>query len=113
MSLLNQATQLMIDQIDTVQCSFGYPPFTQVYTYKAKKGMYKPGDLAVVKRGTSYKVVMVVSIDPLPVIDPSAPYDYQWLVQRIDLTDYDKAVAAEQTLVDYLAKVQEPKPKSI
>lgn len=105
MSLRNQATRLMLDQIDTVKCAFEATvnANTKLYTYKCKKGQFTAGDLAVIKDSVGrYKIVQVCSVDNTASIDAKATYDYAWLVDKVDKTQYEKCLAAEQTLMDYL-----------
>jgi len=101
-----------MDQIDTVQCSFDAKPIegvTKLYTYKAKRGVYQAGDLAIIDNDGKYKFVVVVSVDEVPNIDPSAAYDYKWLVQKLDTTGYKRALAAEETLMQHLRNAERTK----
>jgi len=108
MKLRNKATLLLLDQIETVQVSFDsyLEGLTKLYTYKAKKGVYSKGDQALVIVNGKYKVVEVQIVDPYPTIDPSVDYEYQWLAQKISLSEYNKCIAAEDTLVDYLIQAE-------
>jgi len=112
MNLRNKATILLLNQIETVQCSFNAKyreGFPKLYTYKAKKGSYKPGDIAVVETDGHYKFVYVAIVDETPNIDPYASYEYQWLIQKIDFTDYQKALDAEKILMEYLRNADRTK----
>lgn len=112
MNLRNKATVLLIDQIETVQVSFSpyVTGLTKLYTYKAKKGTYKAGDLALVlSPDQKYKVVEVQHVDASPTIDPYAQYEYQWLVQPIDMTQYERCMAAEEVLMEHLRNAQRTK----
>ena len=109
MNLRNKATILLLNQIETVQCGFDakyVEGLTKLYTYKAKKGSYKPGDVAVVETNGQYKFVRIAIVDETPNIDPYASFEYQWLIQKIDFTDYQKALDAEKTLMEYLRNAE-------
>lgn len=108
MNLRNKATVLLLDQIDTVQVCFDaqyIEGLTKLYTYKVKKGYVQPGDMALVlNRNDKLKAVNVVAVDDTPNIDPYASYEYQWIFQRVDTSTYDKCIAAEDELIQWLRK---------
>ena len=107
-SIINQATVLMLDKIDTVKVSF--EPYveglTKLYTYKAPKRKYAAGDLAIVVANGTYKVVQVHSIDEIQDFDPYSEMQYKWLVQKLDLTDYNKCIQTEKNIANLLIEAE-------
>ena len=99
----NEATLLLLDQIETVGVCFGsyVKGMTKLYTYKVKKGEYKVGDMALaLMNDGKYKVVCIQRIDTIPAINPNATWEYQWLVQKIDLITYNQCLAAEDAFMN-------------
>ena len=56
------------------------------YTYKTDID-FEVGDIAIVKRGQDYKFVTVATVDA--PLDPNASFEYAWIVQKLDTTDFD------------------------
>jgi len=111
MKLRNQATILIVDQIDTVKATFEkhIEGLSKTYTYKCKKGDLVAGDQVIVIANDQYKMVTIVSVDSTPDIDPHSTYEYAWIVQKLDLTQYNKALEAEETLMAYLKEATRKK----
>lgn len=59
------------------------------YTYRTDIS-FKRGDIAIVKQGLQFKFVQIADTDA--AIDPNANFEYAWIVQRLDTTDYDNRV---------------------
>lgn len=84
------------------------------YTYKAKKGQYQAGDLAVVLvkndfedgRSNSYKVVRITREIALDEVNFQVNYDYSYIVSKIDLTEYEASVAAEKAFCREMNKLK-------
>jgi len=108
MNLRNKATILLIDQIDTVQVTFDndyIEGLSKLYTYKAKKDLVQAGDFALVMTSKGqFKVVKVAHIDDTPNIDPYASFEYQWLVNKLDLSIHSSCLEAEEELMNWLRK---------
>lgn len=83
-------------------------PAQQMYTYKAPlEADVQPGDSVVVDSPRfGLAIVTVMSVDPVPRIDPDADFDYKWIVQKIDRSGYDKRVMDEQDFGDTLQAVE-------
>lgn len=83
---------------------------SQIYTYKVPNSVKLEKDDHVVTRraGTKagYGVAKVVRIDEVPQIDLDAPYEYAWIVQRVDATGYDAQLELEDTLKKELHQVE-------
>lgn len=73
----------------TAQCSFSAGPAE--YTYKVPAGMsVKPLDEVVVEAPKGLAIVRVVSVNGPDRIDPHAKFEYKWLMQVVDRSDYDQ-----------------------
>jgi hypothetical protein len=86
----------------------------QLYTFKVPLSWnIQEGDIAVVKSnsGNGLSFVHVVSVDPMPDIDIDANFDYRWLVQKVDLTEFDKLVAKEKAFGDAMLEVERVKQR--
>ena len=60
------------------------------YTYKTDID-FSIGDIAIVETSGEYKFVRVVGLNA--GIDPDAPFEYAWIIQKLDLTAHEKRVA--------------------
>lgn len=68
-------------------CNFG----TKKYTYKALRGLnLVAGDHVIVPAAGGMAVVKVADIDENLDIDLDANHEYQWVVQKLDTTVYDR-----------------------
>lgn len=86
----------------------------QLYTFKVPLSWnIQPNDIAVVKsnNGNGLSFVHVVSVDPMPDIDVDANFDYRWLVQKVDLTEFDKLVVKEKAFADAMLEVERVKQR--
>jgi hypothetical protein len=83
-------------------------PRGQVYHYKAPKAWnLEPGDFVVVDSPQGgLKVTRVATVDNAATIDPDAPFDYKWAVQRVDLTEHDRLVEHERRFSDTMLEVE-------
>lgn len=105
----NKAMLLLLDQLDTVQCTFDSTyvvGLSKLYTYKCKKGFCAAGDVAIVEQASKLKFVTVVSVDATPTFDIDASFDYAWIYSKVDYTVYSSCIEAEQKLVDYIQTSQ-------
>lgn len=77
-----------------------------LYTFKTRTFLM-PGDLVVVPNiEQGFKIVRVVEYQEEPVIDLDAPYDYRWIVQRINIESYIAVVANEKEAIRKLCRVE-------
>jgi hypothetical protein len=78
------------------------------YTYKASTAMnLQPGDRVVVPANEEMKVAHVTAVHAEPQIDFTAPYALKWVVQRVDMTEYDRQCAAEAAALAELTRAQQ------
>jgi len=80
----------------------------QRYTYKAPKDAGIAVDDAVVVESPSNGlcIVRVVEVHQTPQIDLDAPFEYKWIVQKVDRTGYDERVARERKFADMMLEVE-------
>lgn len=64
----------------------------QIYTYKVDKSIgLSLDDFVVVKPRGNYAVAKVMRVDyEDSAIDPKAPFEYQYIVQKVDSTLFDE-----------------------
>ena len=83
----------------------------RLYTYKAKKDQVKKGDHAVVNAPGGLAIVEIIKVDKAPCINVDAPYNYKWLVQKVDLSEYNQVVALEVEFNEVIAEVERERKK--
>ena len=89
------------------------PPIHDLYTYKAKLTTnVKPGEAVVVEVRGRLVLALVHSVDEVPRIDTDADYDYKWIVQRVDMTEYRQCEADEQAFRDSLQQIEREKQRA-
>jgi hypothetical protein len=73
----------------------------------------KEGDIAVVKsnNGHGLSFVHVVSVDAIPDIDIDANFEYKWLVQKVDTTEFDSLVEKEKVFGDTMLEIERVKQR--
>lgn len=114
----SHAHDMMNDNIQHFAVVFDYKASDlsreKEYIYKARKGQYQVGDLAVVlvkndfddSRGNSYKVVLITHELDLDEVNFQVNYDYSYIVSKIDLTEYEACVAAEKAFCREMNKLK-------
>lgn len=71
---------------------------SQVYTYKTHTD-FTVGDYAIVHTPSNgFQVVQITQVHDTPDLDPDSRVDYKWIVQKLDVTEYDKLVARDEEL---------------
>ena len=70
------------------------PNSSQLYTYKTSSEA-KPGQLAVVQAPGGYKVVQIQEVLTAGEIKLNDSIDYKWIVQLIDLSEYEARKAED------------------
>lgn len=76
------------------------------YTFKATASMgLAVGDLAVAHARDKLAIVAITDVHDVPQIDPNANFDYKWLIQKIDLTDYKNNLAQDQAYKVLMARL--------
>lgn len=82
------------------------------YTFKTAIDV-EVNDLVVVphdKNGLA--ICQVVEVHKEPELDLDAPYDYKWVIDKIDLTTYQHLLKAEQKGLEGLRKLEVQKRKA-
>lgn len=59
------------------------------YTYKTDIPL-EVGDQVVVEVRHELKIVRVVHVDETPRLDANAPWEYRWIVSKVDYEGYQK-----------------------
>lgn len=72
-------------------------PGSESYSYHLEKHL-KAGAMAVVQTNTGYKLVEVVELHDTPQIDYKAKYEYRWLVDVVNTTDFIRRGKFERKL---------------
>lgn len=71
---------------------------TKTYTYKTLADVAQ-GDFVVVETPTNgYQVVLVLVVKKPEEVDFDVNFNYKWVVDKVDFTDYQKSVAAEREI---------------
>lgn len=78
----------------------------KVYTYKTTED-FEVGDKAVVKARGMLQIVDVVEVHKVAQIDVDSNIQYQWIVQKVDMTNYETLNSREQEFNDHLLEVQQ------
>jgi len=83
-------------------------PTPKAYTYKVPRDEAIAIDDYVVVHGehSGLAIGRVVRVDADPRIDVDAPYDYKWIVQRVDRETYQRRVDAERAFSDAMLNVE-------
>lgn len=77
-----------------------------IYTFKADTTMdLRVGDLAIVDSQGEPKIVRIVEIHQTPQIDRNASFVYRWVIQKLDLTHYQKRISEEKVLEQLLERL--------
>lgn len=81
---------------------------SKTYTYKADlKDNIQVGDKVIVDSPTKgLHVVTVANVDKTPRIDVSAPFDYKWIVQKVDTTLYNERLKKEEEFLESMEEVE-------
>lgn len=80
--------------------------YGKLYTYKCADLTIKAGELAIVHVAGGFKLVTVMVVDKEPQIDLDADFTYQWIVQKVDTTTYDKLNESEAKFNKALVEVE-------
>jgi len=106
---------LLQDNYTTVKVEFNTNA-ALTYTYKVlKSDNYKVGDTAIVETAAvppKLKIVHIIEVHDVPMIDTDANFDYKWLVQKIDRTQYDTIVENEGKFLLAMQEVERTKKKA-
>lgn len=80
----------------------------QSWTYKVRKDSGIKVDDAVIVESpqNGLQIVRVVEVHDTPQIDLDAPFEYKWIIQRVDRTEHDEQVAKERQFNDTMLEVE-------
>lgn len=91
----------------TVHVTFDSACRSQAYVYKAPTKMgVAVGDMLVVPARDAFQVGWVKSVDKSPKIDVKAPFEYKWVVQKVDTTQYTDQTQREAQALEQLEDAQ-------
>lgn len=84
--------------------------YTVRVTFKSGSGQYtfkvhdsialEMGDQVVVQTKYGSSVADVLFVDDIPQINYDAPFEYSWVVQKVDRTQYDKLTEQDRKIID-------------
>jgi hypothetical protein len=80
----------------------------QTFIYKVRKDEGIKVDDAVVVESpqNGLMIVRVVAVHDAPQIDLDAPFEYKWIIQKIDRTAHDEQVDKERRFNDMMLEVE-------
>jgi hypothetical protein len=91
----------------TVNVTFAADNSGQSYTYKAPTKMgVAVGDMPVVPARKAFAIVWVKSVDASPKINVEAPFEYKWVVQKVDMTAYVDQTERERQAAEAIEEAQ-------
>lgn len=91
----------------TVQVCFDDNGKGQTYTYKAPTKMdIAVGDMLVVPARDTFSLGWVKAVDKLPKIDVKAPFEYRWVVQKVDTSAFTDQTEREAQALEQLEDAQ-------
>lgn len=98
-----------------VQFSFTSSNNPRFYTYKAKHPI-AVGDYVIVETGTNNPcklfTAVVMKVDDFADIDTHSDIDYKWIVQKVDMTEYNKIKNQEKEFLDSLKVIEKIKVRN-
>ena len=83
------------------------------YTYKTKHLDLAVGQTVVVRVSGRYALAEVVKIHDIPQIDVDAEFEYKWIVQLVDPTEYNEIMDAERAFKETLQEVEKIKQREV
>lgn len=96
------------EQIGFVLVSVCFPGNTNSYTYKAlaSENVEAGDSVVVLTPREGYKIATVQEVKTSDFIDLSVPFDYKWIIQKVDTTNYKAIEEREAKLRQVLASAQ-------
>ena len=77
-----------------------------VYTFKTTLD-FEVGDSAVVFSQGKLKIVHICEVHKIPQIDANSNTQYEWIVQKVDMSEYERLNAAESEFNDNLLELEQ------
>lgn len=106
MNNANTIASLMIDGLKSVKVKFSINS-DKLYTYKTLLTDLEVDDFAIIKNYDTYKVVQVVEIDDIPDLNIDSNIEYKWIVQKVDVEQYNELVQMENDISIELKRLQQ------
>lgn len=96
------------EQIGFVLVSVCFAGNSNSYTYKAlsSENIVAGDSVVVLTPKDGYKVATVNEVKTSDFIDLSVPFDYKWIIQKVDTTNYKAIEEREAKLRSVLASAQ-------
>lgn len=66
-----------------------FPEGNRLYTYRTTQ-VFEPKDLLVVPSPRGPQLVRVHHMLPIEKVKLDVPFEYKWVIQKVDFTEYDK-----------------------
>lgn len=87
----------------------------QTFTYKVRKDWNVAVDDAVVVESpqNGLQIVRVVEVHASPQIDLDAPFEYKWVIQKIDRAEHDAQVAKEHEFNQMMLEVERTRQREL
>ena len=81
----------------------------KLYTFKTNIEGLKVEDIVVVPSSSAegFAVCRVKEVHEFPEIDTDAPWDYKWIVSKVDMESYEEILKAEEEALKDLRKMQQ------
>ena len=107
----NHVAALLQENFTTVGVVF--PNSLKVYIYKVKTPhTLALDDYVVVLASGYFKVASIVEIHDQPQIDTDLDCDYQWIVQKVDRTEWNSLNEKESRFIEALKEVEKQKKRA-
>lgn len=85
--------------------SVRFPTSDRGYTYKTMLDLVE-GDKVLVDTASGMQIVTVREVLDISDVDLEANYEYKWVVQKVDFTEFEQYKQMEDDLLKYLRKKQ-------
>lgn len=100
---------MLNDQLKTIEVQFkdcAGQPVGASYTYKTELDLEVGDEVVVDSPSTGMTVVYVSQIHDLPQLDTQAPFQYKWVVSKVDRAGYDTRLETEADLEKEFAVIK-------
>jgi hypothetical protein len=109
MNSSNTWSMVSLLQENLITIKVRYTPNGNWYTFKTRDTSIEVGDFVLTNPGCvkgKFTVGEVVSIDEKVDIDPNSGIRYNWIVGKVDTTDYDKLVETDEKAYGLLVEAE-------
>jgi hypothetical protein len=96
--MMNESLSIFLvdDEVRAIKCVFDSN--LKEYTYKTTDKTIQVNDLVLVKVGDDYKVVKTIEVDVQDQLNFESTRTYNWVVQKINTSDYELQLERERQL---------------